>query len=614
MGIVIHHAGERLAGPATEEMLTRATGRQGELVGLLVALTILATVAALAYRSIDAAADTLSWVEHTQDVLRQVEAVNAAYSRAASARRSYVVAGDTAQLGEVGDLDAHVADAIAALRHSLSDNPGQLRRLDLLEHLLAQRIAALDSSVEHRRTAGSGVETADGLALAAHIRAVREEMVNEESTLLARRDAQTRRDVATTKLTEVLGTLASFVILLIAFRRLRQEVGRRQRSEQALRVSESFLDSLIENLPDMLFVKDAGELRFERINRAGEALLGLTREDLLHKNDFDFFPKDQAEAFQARDRETLAGRVVIDVAEEPIETKEGTRWLHTKKVPILDEQGTPMFLLGISEDVTARREAAVALATARDSAEAANQELEAFSYSVAHDLRAPLRAIDGFSQALEEDCAHELGADGKDYLKRVRAAVGQMAQLIDGLLSLSRLTRGEIARDKVDLTAIAQGCAARLREATPTRPVELMVAEGLVADGDARLLTAALDNLLGNAWKFTGKTDSARIQVGKRVEGGQPVFFVQDNGAGFEQAYADKLFGAFQRLHTATEFEGSGIGLATVQRIVRRHGGRVWAEGEVGRGATFYFTLQAGGAREEANGRQDDPARRGQPE
>jgi light-regulated signal transduction histidine kinase (bacteriophytochrome) len=251
-------------------------------------------------------------------------------------------------------------------------------------------------------------------------------------------------------------------------------------------------------------------------------------------------------------------------------------------------------LLGISEDVTERRQAAAVLARAKDAAEAANQELEAFSYSVAHDLRAPLRAIDGFSQALEEDCADRLDAEGKDHLRRVRAAVRQMSLLIDGLLSLSRLTRSEIASEKLDLTKMAEECGARLREQAPARPVDLIVSEGLVAEGDARLITAALDNLVGNAWKFTGKCERARIEIGQRVEGGAPTFFVRDNGAGFDQAYADKLFGAFQRLHAVTEFEGSGIGLATVQRIVRRHGGRIWAEGQVGRGATFYFTLQSG--------------------
>ena len=258
---------------------------------------------------------------------------------------------------------------------------------------------------------------------------------------------------------------------------------------------------------------------------------------------------------------------------------------------MLDEEGNPRFLLGISEDITERRKADAELKEAKDAAEMANKELEAFSYSVAHDLRAPLRAIQGFSLALEEDSGHRLDEAGIAHLRRVRAGAEHMGRLIDGLLSLARLTRGELAREKLDLTKMAKTSAARLREANPERNVEVIIEEGLTASGDARLMLAVVDNLLGNAWKFTGKVTAARIEVGRTTQDGTSTFFVRDDGAGFDQSYVHKLFGAFQRLHAVTEFDGSGIGLATVQRIIRRHGGRVWAEGAVGAGATFYFTL-----------------------
>jgi PAS domain S-box-containing protein len=565
--------------------------RQRELWGLSLALAIIASVAALAYRSIDGALDTLGWVEHTNLVLQQIEEVSATYARATSARRAYVVAGDDSQLAEGKELDARMVRAVAAARASLSDSPGQLRRLDSLSELLGQRIAGLDASVARRRLDGTATETADGLAQTARIRALREEMEAAENRLLAERDARTRRDMARTKLAEVAGTLASVAILLFAFARLRHEIRRRGRTEEALRASEGFLASIVENIPDMVFVKGAGDLRFERINRAGEELLGIAREDLILKSDFDFFPREQAEFFQARDRDTLAKRVVVDIPEEPIQTRDGERWLHTKKVPVLDALGRPAFLLGISEDITERRQVAASLKAAKDAAVAANKELEAFSYSVAHDLRAPLRAIDGFSQALEEDCAGKLDPAALAHLERIRASAQHMGKLIDGLLGLARLTRGELSREKVDLTRLAQQTAARLRETQPERAVELIVQDGLVVEGDASLLAGMLDNLLGNAWKFTSKTPRPRVEVGRTVVDGRSVFYVRDNGAGFEQAYAHKLFGAFQRLHTVSEFAGTGIGLATVERIVRRHAGRAWAEGEVGRGATFYFTL-----------------------
>jgi DNA-binding response OmpR family regulator len=222
--------------------------------------------------------------------------------------------------------------------------------------------------------------------------------------------------------------------------------------------------------------------------------------------------------------------------------------------------------------------------------EAKNEELESFSYAVAHDLRAPLRSIDGFGLALLEDYADKLDDDGKQYLAYVRESAQQMSQLIDDMLALAQVTRAEFERVPVDLTRIARSLGAEFSRAAPTREVEFIVAEGLVAEGDIRLMTIALENLLGNAWKYTGGRERARIEVAM-TDGDPAAFFVRDNGAGFDMAYAEKLFGMFQRLHAKSEFEGTGIGLATVQRVIRRHGGRIWADAAVGRGATFFFTL-----------------------
>jgi PAS domain S-box-containing protein len=223
--------------------------------------------------------------------------------------------------------------------------------------------------------------------------------------------------------------------------------------------------------------------------------------------------------------------------------------------------------------------------------ETANKELEAFAYSVSHDLRTPLRGIDGFSLALLEDYADKLDDTGKDYLERVRAAALKMGQLIDALLNLSRLTRGEIKRAAVDLSLFANNAADELRKSEPDRRVEFIIAGGVSVKGDPVMLRAVIDNLFANAWKFTGKSDAARIEFGVNRAGKKPVYFVRDNGSGFDMAYANKLFSAFQRLHGTDEFPGLGIGLATVQRIIHRHGGKIWAEGEVGKGATFSFTL-----------------------
>jgi signal transduction histidine kinase len=222
--------------------------------------------------------------------------------------------------------------------------------------------------------------------------------------------------------------------------------------------------------------------------------------------------------------------------------------------------------------------------------EAVNQELEAFSYSVSHDLRAPLRAIHGFSQAILDDVGPSLPPEPADHLRRVKAAADRMALLIDDLLELSRVARSEIRIEPVDLTQMAHKVAADLRHGTPGRQTDIRISDGLAAAGDQRLLRLALQNLLDNAWKFTSREPAATIEFGS-TNGAETVFFVRDTGAGFDMTYADKLFGVFQRLHTPNEFPGTGVGLAIVQRVVQRHGGRIWAQGSPGKGATFYFTL-----------------------
>jgi PAS domain S-box-containing protein len=393
---------------------------------------------------------------------------------------------------------------------------------------------------------------------------------------------------------EIVQDLANHAALAIMnarlFQRLEDSERLRAAEERAVQAS-SLLDAIIENIPDMVFVKDAEKLAFVRLNRAGEELLGVSRAKLLGKTDFDFFPTSEAEFFVAKDRETLASGTVVDIPEEPIHTPRGTRWLHTKKVPLRDAIGVPRYLLGISHDITERKQVVSALSAAKSAAEDANRELESFSYSVAHDLRTPLRAIDGFSLALAEDYGAQLDEEGRRYLVRVREAAQRMAELIDDLLTLSRVTRSELRRERVDLSALAYTVLSALQRLEPGRRVEVVIAPGLVTDADPQLAAIALDNLLGNAWKFTSKCSAARIELGQTSDEGAIAYFVRDNGAGFDMAYRDKLFGVFQRLHSETEYPGTGIGLATVARITQRHRGRIWADGLPGAGATFYFTL-----------------------
>jgi light-regulated signal transduction histidine kinase (bacteriophytochrome) len=269
------------------------------------------------------------------------------------------------------------------------------------------------------------------------------------------------------------------------------------------------------------------------------------------------------------------------------------------------QDGPPMFT-GFIRDITDRKRAEQEIrqlnadlerrVIARTAElEASNKELEAFSYSVSHDLRSPLRAIDGFSKALLDDSATQLSDTGRRHLERVRGAARSMAELIDDILNLARLSRAEMHRERVDLSALGKEIAASLSQSQPERRVSFVIANGLTTEGDSQLLRVAFDNLLRNAWKFTSKHPTGRIEVGRSQQDGSSVYFISDDGAGFDMAHAKLLFTPFQRLHRQNDFEGTGVGLATVQRIIQRHGGRLWAEGAVERGATFYFTLWEGG-------------------
>lgn len=260
--------------------------------------------------------------------------------------------------------------------------------------------------------------------------------------------------------------------------------------------------------------------------------------------------------------------------------------------PLTDNAGRLRGFVKITRDITERKRAEEEILRRSMELETANKELETFSYSVSHDLRAPLRGIEGFSQALQEDYEQQLDNTARDYLRRIRTATHRMGELIDDLLNLAHVTRAEIHRESIDLSRLANDVAQEIRSSEPQRTVALKIAEGLQADGDTRLVRVALQNLIGNAWKFTSKRERAEIEFGEKSANGDRAYFVRDNGAGFDPSYASRLFGPFQRLHAATEFPGTGIGLATVQRIVHRHGGAVWAEGLVNRGATIYFTLR----------------------
>lgn len=344
-------------------------------------------------------------------------------------------------------------------------------------------------------------------------------------------------------------------------------------------VSKEYVEGILENMNDLLIVTDP-EGRIQTLNRAAAEMF----------DDSQVAGKPIAALF-----ETPPETPVVRDAEVVLRTRSGglTPALFSSSV-LRDRDGRLLGYIGAAKDITARKRNEEALLAAKLAAEASSRELETFSYSVAHDLRAPLRAIDGFSQLLLADYAEKLDETGRDYLNRVRSGSRRMSVLIDDLLNLSRITRSVLLAEDVDLSALAAGVGDELAKESPERRVEFIVAPGLKTRGDPNLLRAALVNLLDNAWKYTSKHATARVEFGALQKDGEKVYFVRDDGAGFDMTLAKRLFEPFTRLHAAAEFEGTGIGLATVQRIITRHGGRIWAESAVERGAVFYFTLWEG--------------------
>ncbi|WP_397407131.1 response regulator [Polaromonas sp.] len=377
----------------------------------------------------------------------------------------------------------------------------------------------------------------------------------------------------------------------------------RERTAEVLDANR-FLDSMIEHIPTAVYIKDAEQLRYVRVNSAEEQLTGISREDMVGKSVHDLFGQEEADRFTAQDQRVLASGLIEDIPEDRFFShSKGMRLLHTRKVPVFGEAAEPTHVLGISQDITQKKELEnviadlhSALKVRADELEATNKSLESFTSAASHDLRSPLSVIGGYAGLLEKNYASCLDEKGLHYLSVIGKRVKSMASLIDDLLSFSRLSLREVKKTDVDMNGLVAQVVADMPVGKPgvKKPV-IQLGVLPAAPADTGLLRQVWVNLLSNAVKYSGRAASPLIEVSGRIEGAEAIYSVRDNGAGFDMVQYDKLFQVFERLHTDLDFEGTGVGLATVRRVVTRHGGRVWAEGVVDQGAVFHFALPVQG-------------------
>ena len=558
----------------------------------------------LAFRNNIAFAKSTKWVEHTQQVLDESEKIFSLTQSIANGERGYIITGDSDFLQPYINAHEKIFLQIGKLKSLTADNPIQQVRIDSISLFAQKRVGVTAGIVEamnhdKKEEAIQAVVSKEGKNYGQKVRELITELQADENNLLKVRKAsnESQMEVFNRTLWGLFGGL--LMLLTLSYLGFLYNHLQQNKLASDLRNTNHFLNTILENIPNMIFVKDAEQLRFVRFNRAGEKLLGRMRDELIGKNDYDFFQKEQADAFTHKDREVLIKGEVEDIAEEPIQTKNGDRWLHTKKIAITDETGKPQYLLGISEDITSSRLYLAEIKQLNTELEktvaqllSANKEMEAFTYSVSHDLRAPLRIVDGFGEILLKDYGDNLDADGKHTVEVIMANAKHMGQLIDDLLNLSRLGRTQLSVKRVDMRELVEDTIHALSIMdTHLASANIKVNPINPIDCDTSLMRQVWINLISNAVKYSRKNERPEIEIGSENKNGQTIYYVKDNGVGFDMKYYNKLFGVFQRLHKVSEFEGTGVGLALVHRIITKHGGKIWAEAALNQGATFYFTL-----------------------
>jgi PAS domain S-box-containing protein len=578
------------------------------------AILSLVAVVAISYRSGKQLQEATRAVTHTREVLDKLGDIAARLSEVESAARSFAISGKQSHLSPFYTAAEAVPPQVDELKLLLRNDPSRLRSVTKIEPVIAKHLKVMKDMVELGdknlfRGFGQRSLTDEGNNLMGQIRAAFSTMDKEQRARLDQEETAVAAKAERVTVISLAGSvLAGVLVLACGACALRAMHGRGKAEEK--------LDRLLGSMPDALVLVNA-EGKIVGSNVHTGKLFGYSDRELQGESMALLVP----ERFRKNQRQYYAaffsqrgGRVPETTMELCGLHKDGREFpIEVSTKPLAAEKG--LVVTSAIRDITERKHVEQQISKLNKELEHramelenANKELEAFSYSVSHDLRSPLQNIDSFSLILMEDYANQLDPEGLDYVQRLRGSCQHMEDIIDALLALSKMMRTELLVDHFDLSALANAVAADLKQKNPDRLVDWVIAEGLTAEGDAQLLRVVLENLFGNAWKFTANRPRARIEFGALPQSnGARTYFVRDDGAGFDMARASHLFTPFKRLHDQSEFRGTGIGLATVQRVIHRHQGKIWAEGVVEHGATFCFTLT--GEAGESNGQNHHPAK-----
>jgi PAS domain S-box-containing protein len=562
------------------------------ILGFVMSFLALASIGWLSYHNTANLIATENWVSHTHEVIGTLESGLAILTDAETSQRGYLLTGNEDFLKDSQTAQAQISGWLEKIRNLTQDNPQQQQRLAALELLIKQRLTLLNSRIKLRQehgmqAAGAAVGLREGKGLMDQVWKGISEMRAAENQLLAQRQQAAQSSAKTTMIIIVIGGTFACAVGLMAVVTVRRDLRLRTTAqEERMRFF---------NLSRDLLCISSFEGHFKEVNPAFERTLDFTSEEMLARPFLDFVhPDDVAATLAEVEKQSKGGEVLY--FENRYLCKDGSyRWLAwSSRV-----DATRQLMYGTARDITNQKHSEVQIAKLNadlkfraTQLEVANNELEAFSYSVSHDLRAPLRHVMGFVQLLQKDVGSSLSEKNLRHLTTISEAAKRMGNLIDDLLAFSRIGRAEMQKTQINLDELVRETLGDFETEIKGRNIVLEIHPLSIVRADRALLRMVLVNLISNAVKFTGRRVEAKIEIGSMPNGdSETAIFIRDNGVGFDPQYAGKLFGVFQRLHSIIEFEGTGIGLANVQRIIHRHGGRVWAEGVVDGGATFYFSI-----------------------